>query len=219
MRTHALAAGLPEIHIFGDGSFQQLLGTGTWAFSVPAFALQQAGLEAGPSVEHFEIRAALSAIHTVLKLDQTRRPLRVFTDSEIALNFLQHAAKRDLLPPRKSFHRVRVLYDLAVALAAQRRVVPVKVRPKRAEHVDCHRRAAKRMRDELASDAALAWKLAFRREEDRREALVEERAALHLRLEALEEEALLIATRMHALQQVRPESIPAQQEHKDASGF
>jgi hypothetical protein len=42
------------------------------------------------------------------------------------------------------------------------------------------------MRDELAADAALAWKLAFRREEDRREALVEERAALHLRLEALE---------------------------------
>jgi len=136
LRTHTLAAGLPEIHIFGDGSFQQLLGTGTWAFSVPAFALQQVGLEAGPSVEHFEIRAALSAIHTVLELDQTRRPLRVFTDSEIALNFLQHAAKRDLLPPRKSFHRVRVLYDLAVALAAQRRVVPVKVRPKRAEHVD-----------------------------------------------------------------------------------
>ena len=178
---------------------------------MPAFALQQAGLEVGPSVEHFEIRAALSAIQTVLELDQTHRLLRVFTDSEIALLFLQHAAQRDLLPPRKSFHQVRVLYDLAVALAARRRVVPMKVKRKRAEHVECHRRAAKRMRDEFAADPALAWRLAFRKEEDRRDALVTERAALQIRLEALEEEALLIATRMHALQQVRPESIPAQQ--------
>jgi ribonuclease HI len=208
---YALAAGFPEIHLFGDGSFQQLLETGTWAFSAPALGLQQVGLEVGPSVEHFEIRAALSGIEKVLEVDRTRRPLRVYGDSEIALQFLQHAAKREILPCRKSFHRVRGLYDLAISLVTQRPVMPVKVNSARPEHAVCHRLAAKRMREELATDPALAWRLVFRREEERMKALIKERTALQLRLEALEEEVLLIGTRMRALHQGRPEGVSVQE--------
>jgi hypothetical protein len=202
---NALAASPLEIDLFGDASYQPLIATGTWAFSVPALGLEGVGLGTGAGVEYFEGMAALSSIRSVLEIDRTPRPLRVHSDSELALQFLQRAVKREPLPTRKSFDRVRPLYDLAIGLAAKRRIVPVRVAPTRPEHGDCHRRAAKKLRHELATNPTLAWQLALRTEQHRLEALVKEQTTLQLRLEALEEQAVLIGTRIRALSQDRPE--------------
>jgi hypothetical protein len=172
--------------------------------NVPAPGLEGAGFEDGPSTEYFEIRAALAAINSVLEIDHTYRPLRVNNDSELAIQLLQHAAKGEPLPTRKSFDLIRPLYDLAVEFAKQRRIIPVKVNSMRPEHEDCHRRAAKRMRVALADDSALAWRLAFRKEEYRLEAVMKERRTLQQRIEVLEEEALLIGVRISALRQGFP---------------
>jgi hypothetical protein len=161
--------------------------------------LEGVGLDTGPGVEYFEAMAALASIGSVVEIDETHRPLRLHTDSELALQFLRRAVKRERLPQRKTFDLMRPLYDLATDLAARRRIVPVKVASTRLEHGDCHRRAARKLREELATNASFAWRLAVRSEQHHLELLVKERTALQLRLEALEEEAVLIETRIRAL--------------------
>jgi hypothetical protein len=103
------------------------------------------------------------------------------------------------LPGRRTFNRVRNLYDRAVDVVSQRRLVLTKVSSSRPEHADCHRRAIQRLRQEIVSDSALAWQFALGKEEQRLESLFKERATLQRRLDAIEEEAVLIRVRMAAL--------------------
>ena len=110
----ALTGGPSEISLFCDGSYQMLIAVGTWAFGAPALRLEGAGLETGDGVEHFEVLGALAGIETILEVDRTRRAIRVHSDSDPALLFLQHAAKGEPLPTRKTFTRIKPLYDRAV---------------------------------------------------------------------------------------------------------
>ena len=48
----ALFAGKDEIRLFGDGSYQELISFGSWAFYAPEFGLQNAGVERGRTIEH-----------------------------------------------------------------------------------------------------------------------------------------------------------------------
>jgi hypothetical protein len=70
--------------------------------------------------------------------------------------------------------------------------VLTKVEASRPEHLVCHRKAAKRLRQELAANPALAGRLALRKKEDRLRRLAKERVALQRKLDAVEEEIILI---------------------------
>jgi ribonuclease HI len=188
-----------EILLFADGSYQQLISLGSWAFCAPGLGVEDAGIEAGPSVEYFEIKAVLAGLTKVTTMDRTRRSIRIFSDSDFAFLFLRHAVARESLPVRRTFNRVSNLYSQALDLAAQRRLVLTKVSSGRPEHADCHRRAAMRLRHEIANDSVLAWQLTLRKEEYRLEAVVKERTAFQLRLEAIEEQAMLLGVRIQAL--------------------
>jgi|SRR5947209_7542503 len=204
MLSPAIPPGDDEIQLFGDASYQYLITTGSWAFSAPALGLEGAGTGNGPSIEHFEIMAVVQGITTIINLDRTRRPIRVHTDSELAIRLLQCAVKDEPLPSRKSFDRLRALYERARALTGHRHLLAGKVSSLRPEHQECHRRAAKRLRDELAADAVLAWRLALRKEETRLEAVLKEKTTFQARLGALDEEELLLGIRIRALTQTRP---------------
>jgi ribonuclease HI len=203
----ALTAGPSEITIYGDGSYQQQIGLGAWAYSVPSLRLKDASVETATTVEHFEIMAALSGIRRALDVDYTARCFRVHTDSEFTLQFLRHASKGVALPPSKTFARVASLYALAIELSAQRRILPTKVNSVNREHRDCHRRAGKVVREALANNPGLAWKVAFRKEEDRLQTIAKEQDSLQRQLDALEDESILIRVRLQSLNSSRPTDI------------
>lgn len=77
--------------------------------------------------------------------------------------------------------------------------MPVKVDVSRPEHQDCHRRAAKVLREAAKADGKLAWRFGLGKEDERRKAILKEQEALRMRLEQLDEEAVLVEVRMRAL--------------------
>ena len=74
-RPVALEQGKSEIALFGDGSFQDVLSVGSWAFYAPEFGLSNAGVEPGQTVEHFESVALLAGVEAILSIDQTERSI------------------------------------------------------------------------------------------------------------------------------------------------
>jgi len=56
----ALLPGKSEIDLFGDGSYQDLISMGSWAFYAPDLGVEKSGLETGPGIENFEITAVLA---------------------------------------------------------------------------------------------------------------------------------------------------------------
>ena len=216
VEQRAIAAGREEILVFADATYQHVIQSGAWAVAAPELGLEATGHGSGPSIDYFELLAALEAISRVLEVDHSHRPVRVHTDSDIAVRLLQSAPKSEPLPVRRSFQRMRSLYDLACDFATRRRITTAKVDSSRAEHADCHLRAAKKMRETLAADPVLAWRLVTGREEARLEAIGKERRALQQRLGALEDEAVLIEARVHALYRVRPIAV-AGSDHRSNS--
>ena len=87
----ALAPARCKIDLFSDGSFQDMISLGSWAFVAPGLGVEDTGVESGAGIEHFEIVAVLAGVETIARLDQTCRPIRVFTDSECGMLMLQHA--------------------------------------------------------------------------------------------------------------------------------
>jgi ribonuclease HI len=199
----SLRAGSSQIEIYGDGSFNALLLYGSWAFTVPALALHGAEAESGPGIETFEVMALLAGLHEVITVDQTIRPIHVYSDSQVALAFWRYAAGRTLLPDRKGLNRVRHLFDLAVELIARRRVTFTLVKPRCGPHRDCHRRAAQKLRHAIATSATIATQLTLRTEVERQQCLLREQEALQAQLTAVEEELLLTNVRLRALERAQ----------------
>lgn len=188
--------------MFSDASYQPLLGLGSWAFYVADFSIENVGLAPGPGIENFEIMAALSGLERVLALDHTSRKVRLHIDSQYAIRFLRHAVERTALPTRRTFDRVRDLFQYAMDLTVRRRIVLTSVQTSRPEHIACHRNAAKRLRQELAAHPVFAAKVARRKEEERLQCLEKERFALQRRLDKVEEEIVLTNARSNALLQL-----------------
>jgi len=53
----ALPAAKPEIQLIGDGSFQDTVRLGSWAFLAPDLGLQNVGSGWGDAVDYFETPA------------------------------------------------------------------------------------------------------------------------------------------------------------------
>ncbi len=69
----ALAAAKQEIHLIGDGSFQETVCADSWAFVVPDLGLRNAGSASGDAVDYFETLALLSGLSAIHRIDRTTR--------------------------------------------------------------------------------------------------------------------------------------------------
>jgi hypothetical protein len=198
----ALIPGESEIGVIADGSYQELIALGSWAFYIPTFELQNSGLESGSSIEHFELTAVLSGIEAILVIDRTPRPIHIFTDSDCALLQLQLATERKPLPGRPIFDRVRHLYDRCMNVASQRPLLLTRIKSGSSpEHRHCHLLASLELRGAVAADPALTRRLAAKRQQQRLKTLLKQRRDLTRKLAALEKEAASTQARLQELEQ------------------
>jgi len=206
----ALLPGKSEIDLFGDGSFQDLISIGSWAFFAPGLGLESAGVETGPGIEHFEITAVLAGIEAILAIDQTRRPIQVFSDSDVGILLLEHAAERKKLPNRPAFQRSRQLFDWALRLTSQRRVNLTRIGSgSTPEHKYCHQLASTALRSAIAADPALSRQLAMRKDAQRLHAVQKQQQDLRRKLVALGKEALVIQARWQEVDELSPGALAA----------
>lgn len=206
----ALISGKEEINVFTDGSFQDLIHLGSWAFFAPELGLENSGLEAGHSVDHFETTAILAGIDAILAVDRTRRPIHVFTDSDIGILLLEHAGQRKRLPNRPAFQRTRQLFDWALSLTSQRRINLTRIGSgSTPEHGYCHLLASTRLRSAIAADPALSRQLAMRKDERQLTALQQKKRDLRRKLVALVKEALVIQARWQEVDELSPAALAA----------
>ncbi len=90
----ALPAAKQEIHLIGDGSFQDTVCLGSWAFVAPDLGLQNVGSASGNTADYFEALALLSGLSAIHRIDRTTRPIAIATDSKCALRLLTCAADK-----------------------------------------------------------------------------------------------------------------------------
>ena len=185
--------------IYGDGSFQHHLRLGAGAFFIPQ--LQLAGSFCGPgsSSEEFELRAVVAGLRELARVDWTTRPVKILSDSTFVITVLHSLSQRSALPPRNSHLRVRALYDEAMALVGDRKILTVKTCSKNDGHRRCHRLALTKLRDEIRANPAYASQLVLMHEEQQRESLQAARAKLEKRIEKIETELLMTDVRISAL--------------------
>lgn len=200
MYNRSLLAGPADIQVYGDGSFNAVLSLGSWAFAIPELSLYQAAVDSGTGIETFEVLAILAGLRAVLAVDHTERPIQVHSDSQFAHSFWKHAGERTL-PNRKSFDRVRHLFDLAVGLLAQRQVMFLPVTAACGPYRDCHRRAAKTLRHAVATNTTMATELALGIEREHHQRLLQKQEDLQAKLTIVEDELLLTSVRLRALEQ------------------
>jgi len=199
-----------EIDVFADGSFQELISFGSWAFYAPDPGLENAGVETGPGIEHFEITAALAGIEAILRVDRTTRPIHVFTDSDVGMLLLEHAAERKKLPNRPAFQKSRHLFDKSVHLLAQRWITVTKIGSgSTPEHKYCHQLASAKRRSAIGTDPALRKQLAMRLDEQRLTAIQKQQRDLRRKLVALGKQALVIQVRWLEVDQQSPATLAA----------
>jgi ribonuclease HI len=194
-----LQAGSEEIRIHGDGSFHHSIGLGAWAFRVAEFGLNRGAVETGSGVEVFEFAAILRGIEAVLGLDGTARPMHVYSDSQFVQTVFLPLLRKEPLPERKTFNRIRDLYSVAERHLANRRIRFSKVSRNDADHRQCHNLARTTLREHIRGNNDLAIDDALKQEAKRYTSLTKERATLETRLRVIEDDLLLSETRSQAL--------------------
>jgi ribonuclease HI len=186
----ALPPGKPDILLFGDGSFQDLISMGSWAFYAPGFDLENAGMEPGPGIDYFEITAVLAGLEAILSIDHTQRPIRIFTDCDCGMLLFQHAIARKRLPTQPIFQRVRHLFDWALHLLSQRGISLTRIGSgSTPENKHCHQLASLKLRSGIAADPALSSQLAMRRHTQGLTVIRKQQRVLRRKLKELEKEA------------------------------
>ena len=137
--------------------------------------------------------AVLAGVEAIGRLDQTCRPIRVFTDSECGMLMLQHAIERKRLPIRPMFQRVQHLYDRAVASTALRPISITRLgsgSTKELKH--CHKLALLKLRASIEADPALSLQTAMRRNAQRLITIKKNQKELASTFAALQKEAVMI---------------------------
>jgi ribonuclease HI len=198
-----LGPGLREIAIYGDGSFSCDLLVGAWAAHVPAFGLQLAGVDPGPTIEHFEFYALVEGMGSVMAVDHTTRPLHLRTDSECVMVFLRHLSSRSGLPARKSFDRIRDLYARAIQLIGTRPVRWSRAKTTSPFHRICHRAAHTALRQHVRTLLTTDSKMRLKYEEGRRKGWLRELERLRDRARKVEDQVLACDTRIAELGALR----------------
>lgn len=132
IRGRLLAEGPAVISVYADASFAETIGTGAWAFSVPAFQTLQSGVGPASNINCMELAAAVYGIQFVTSIDLSGRPLALYTDSEVVLRVMECVRTGAALPNRPSYKRVRNLYREAARLTASRSLAVAFVAPETA---------------------------------------------------------------------------------------
>jgi hypothetical protein len=122
-----LPAGPPRIAVYADASYADAIGTGSWAFSVPALGTVMSGVEPGSSVNRLEVSAAVHGIRFVACKDQTDRPLVVYTDSEVVIRVLDCVRKRAEMPDKPFYYYWVINEHFSVELFCG--ITPLRARP------------------------------------------------------------------------------------------
>jgi ribonuclease HI len=199
MNQGLLQAGSEDIRIYGDGSFQHQLSVGAWAFRVSQFGLDHGAVEAGSTVEFFEFAAILRGIEAVVALDRTARPIHVFSDSQYVQKAFQPLLRKEPVPQRKAFNRIRALYSVTEQQLANRQIRFSMVSRTDADHSRCHLLAITTLREHIRGNRDLLIDIALRAEASRYESFTKERARLETRLRVIEDQLLFSYTRSQAL--------------------
>jgi ribonuclease HI len=141
-----------EIEVYAEGSYNQELRLGAWAFNIPKLKLEGVGSSEGKTAASFEFLAVLNGLEAVLAAEGSRAPIRIFSDCESTVSAIDRlSAGLGLRKPEKYADRADLMPHLEAVLA-RRRVHVTRVGVGPVEHQDCHRNALRKLRQELATD-------------------------------------------------------------------
>jgi ribonuclease HI len=189
-----------EIEVYADGSFNEELGLGAWAFKIPKLRLEEVGSSEGKTTTRFEFLGVLNAIEAVIAAEHSGMPIHVFTDCESTVSAIDRLrAGMGLRKPAKYADRADLLPRLEAVLA-RRTVLVTRVGVGPLEHQDCHRNALSKLRQELAKDPRMQRQVALRRQHVRMAQLLSERNGLLTRLDTVEQEISVRAVEIEALE-------------------
>jgi ribonuclease HI len=199
-----------EIEVYADGSFDDELGLGAWAFKIPRLRLEAVGSSEGKTTTRFEFLAVINGIEAVVGAEHSGLPIHVYTDCESTVSVIDRLrAGMKLRKPEKYADRVDLLPRLEAVLA-QRTVLVTRIGLDPLEHQDCHRNALSRLRQELSKDPRMQHRVALRRARTRMAQLLRERRGLLVRLDKVEQEVSILSVEIEALESSLHESEPAE---------
>jgi ribonuclease HI len=184
-----LAAGPAVISVYADASFAETIGTGAWAFSVPAFYTLQSGVGPSSTIHCMELAAAIYGIQFVTTVDLSGRPIAVHTDSEVVLRVIECVRTGAALPNKPSYERVQNLYREAGRLAGSRSLTVALRRTGDSHHTACDRLARTTLR-EYCGGAAWVRHTMLKRLQAQRAHVLTELTVLHRRVDQLEQKLL-----------------------------
>ena len=67
--TRLLMPGEPDVAVFADASASDVLGIGSWTYSIPAFDVCGTGIDHGGHIERYELAGAVSGIEAAASID------------------------------------------------------------------------------------------------------------------------------------------------------
>jgi ribonuclease HI len=188
------------IELYADGSFCREVSIGAWAFKVPALGLEQVGSSRGSTVTRFEFLAALNGLEEILAVDESERPIHLFSDCESSVALISCLRDgEELKKPRRYDDRADLIPRLQSVLT-RRQIQVTRYGGGSLDHQACHLNASRRLREEVDSDPVLHHQAALVRQRSRLDNLVKEREPLLDKLSRLDEEISLLQLQVETLQ-------------------
>jgi ribonuclease HI len=165
-----LTAARSSISLYADASYSTDLEVGCWAFSIPTFPLERAGIEGGVSNNHLELAAVVHGLAALVALDFGKHAVHIHTDSEFVIGILQYASSGAPLPSRRSYKAVTGLYDRMCDLSSGRVITATRQVIGNAHHAACDRRARHDLR-KYCSEGRFSRTILLKRAEAHRRSL------------------------------------------------
>jgi ribonuclease HI len=192
------------IELHADGSFSQERGVGAWAYLVPTLNLEGVGSADGKTATRFEFLAVLCGLEAVAAVDNTGLPIQVFSDCQSTVAAIDRLrAGLPLIKPGKYADRADLLPRLQAVLEG-REVQVTWYGGGRMEHKACHRKAIRKLREEINSDPQVRHRAVLTRHRSRLGQLIGERGKTLDRLEKLDREISCLQLEIEALELAMP---------------
>ena len=199
--TCLLMPGEREVAVFADASASDVLGIGSWAYSIPAFDVSGVGIDHGGHIERYELAGAVGGIEAAASIDASTRPIHVHTDSDFVLAVLKRLAETAELLPRRSYDRVRDLIQRASTALGPRILSFSRCNGDSADYQRCHLAALSRIRFHIQNNVLLRRELALKREEQKLSVLLKRRIQLEKQLQILDQELAISDTNLRAIRE------------------
>jgi len=189
-----------EISLYADGSFCHEAAFGSWAFTAPELTLDGVGSAPGPRVTRFEFLAVLHGLEAILAADQSDLPIRVISDCPSTVALIAAVREgRPLKRPQRYTDRADLFPRLRSVLD-RRRIHATIYAGGSQHHQACHRKANRRLREEMDANPGMRHRSALIRQRTRLDSLIREREPLFDRLAKLGEEIAVSQVQIRALE-------------------